>query len=164
MGGSAARIRGRHENAFFPDDVAAPYGAGIKERWTCSSSRDKIFLMLRCLTSSPWGHMLSVVCGTARVIARVSMLVSCHYRLLGRSKKTASAQPAGTQQYCGSAVAYVISDAGVSYMVSVCARALRCFLACVGAQYRKYQKRFVACNHEPLIFLVGHQGLEPRTN
>ncbi len=92
------------------------------------------------------------------------MLVSCCCRLLARTKKTAPVQSARTQEYCGSVVAYVISDADVSYMAAVCARALRCVRAGVAMLYCKYQKRFVACNHEPLFFLVGHQGLEPRTN
>lgn len=148
----------------FSEAVAARNDVDIKERWTCFSSRDKISLMLRCLTSSLWGHMLSVVCGTARVTARGSMLVSCCCRLLARSKKTARVQPAHTQQYCDIAVAYVIFDTGVSHLLMVCARALRCVLAGAAMLYCKYQKRFVVYNHEPLIFLVGHQGLEPRTN
>ena len=165
MGGEAAATQaaGSHENTVF-QEVAAPYDADIKERWTCFSSRDKISLMLRCLTFSLWGHMQSVVCGFARVITTGSTLVSCRYRLLARSKKTAPVQSARMQQYCGSVVADVISDASASYMVAACARALRCVLAGVAMLYCKYKKRFVACNHEPLIFLVGHQGLEPRTN
>ena len=154
---------GSHENMVF-QDAAAAYDADIKERWTCFSSRDKISLMLRCLTFSLWGHMLSVVCGIARVLTTGSTLVSCRYRMPARSKKAAPVQSARMQQYCGSVVAHVTFDASVSYMVAACAHALRCVLAGVAMLYCKYKKRFVACNHEPLIFLVGHQGLEPRTN
>ena len=162
-GSRSAQAASSHKNTFFRE-VAAPYDAGIKERWTCFSSRDKISLMLRCLTFSLWGHMLSVVCGIARVLTTGSTLVPCGYRVPARSKKTAPVQSARMQQYCGSVVAYVTFGACVSYMVAACAHALRCVRAGVALLYCKYQKRFVACNHEPLIFLVGHQGLEPRTN